>query len=118
MKNYDNYFLAVEDYAAARKFYAETLGLPVKFEFAEMGMVAFAVGDEEPAIILKDKKKFPDAQTAVWIEVDDARKMYADLQGRGISFRSAPFRIHTGWAVEFTDPDGNLLGFTDYLKER
>ncbi len=50
----------------------------------------------------------------VWIEVEDVQAKYAALQGRNIRFLSEPFRIRTGWAVEFIDPSGNRLGFVDY----
>ena len=62
MKNYDNLFLPAENLEESKKFYADVLGLPIKFEFANQGMVAFKVGNEEPAIILKDKNKFPNAK--------------------------------------------------------
>ena len=52
----------------------------------------------------------------IWVViiVDDVRAKYAALQGRNIRFLSEPFRIRTGWAVEFFDPSGNRLGFVDY----
>ena len=34
-------------------------------------MIAFKVGDQELAIILKDTKKFPDAKPTIWFVVDD-----------------------------------------------
>ena len=86
----------------------------MKFEFAVQGMIAFNVGNEEPAIILKDKKKFPNAKPTVWIEVDDVRKIYQE--NKNLNYLSEPFQIRTGWAVEFTDPSGNQLGFTDYIE--
>lgn len=116
LKNYDNFFLPVDDYEESKRFYSEVLGLKVKFEFAEHGMVAFAVGDEEPAIILKDKKKFPNATPSLWIEVDDARSIYQEMKGKGVRFLTEPFKIRTGWAVEFVDPSGNTIGFTDYVQ--
>ena len=57
MNNYDNFFLPVTDLEKAREFYQKTLGLPVKFDFSEMGMTAFKVGNQEPAIILKRYKQ-------------------------------------------------------------
>lgn len=115
MKNYDNFFLPVEDMAAAKNFYGQTLGLKIKFDFPEIGMTAYSVGDEEPAIILKDIRKFPDAKPEIWFEVADVRAEFAALKGRGIKFLSEPFRIRTGLAAEFEDPFGNRLGITDYL---
>jgi predicted enzyme related to lactoylglutathione lyase len=80
IKNYDNFFFPAEDYEQSKRFYRDVLGLKIKFEFAEQGMVAFAVGDEEPAIILKDTKKFPDAKPCVWIEVADVRALYEETK--------------------------------------
>ncbi|WP_455017014.1 VOC family protein [Kingella oralis] len=59
--NYDNFFFPADDLAATKRFYQKTLGLPVKFDFSDRGMLAFQVGNEEAAIILKDKQKFPQA---------------------------------------------------------
>ena len=114
MMKYDNFFFPVDDLAASCSFYQDVLDLPVKFDFSENGMVAFQVGDEEAAIILKERKKFLDMTPTVWIEVEDVQAKYAALQGRNIRFLSEPFRIRTGWAVEFIDPSGNRLGFVDY----
>ena len=115
-KNYDNFFFPVDDYEEGKRFYSEVLGLKVKFEFAEHGMIAFAVGDEEPAIILKDRKKFPDAKPSLWIEVAYVRNIYNEMKEKGVEFLTAPFKIRTGWAVEFLDPSGNIIGFTDYVQ--
>ena len=54
--NYDNFFLPAENFEESKQFFAEVLKLKIKFDFSEIGMIAFSVGDEEPAIILKDKK--------------------------------------------------------------
>lgn len=113
---YDNFFLPVEDLEACKRFYQETLGFAVKFDFSDRGMLAFQVGGEEVAVILKDKRKFPDAKPAVWMEVENVHELYAELNAKGVHFLSAPFPIQTGWAVECTDPSGNVLGFTDYKK--
>ena len=117
IKNYDNIFLPADNYNESAQFYSDVLGLEKKFEFAEQGMVAFKVGDEEPAIILKDKTKMPETQPTLWIEVEDARAIYEKLKMKDVLFFSEPFRIRTGWAVEFSDPSGNRLGFTDYKDE-
>lgn len=114
MKNYDNFFFPSDNFEESKKFYSQTLGLSVKFDFSQHGMVAFKVGEEEPAIIIKDKSKFPNVQPSVWIEVENVKQLYNDLQNKGVKFLSEPYKIKTGWAVEFTDPSGNLLGITDY----
>ncbi len=114
MKNYDNLFLPAENIEESKKFYSDVLGLSVKFEFASQGMIAFKVGEEEPAIILKDKTKFPTAKPTIWIEVDNVKELHKELIAKGVEFLSEPFKIRTGWAVEFIDPTGNQLGFADY----
>jgi predicted enzyme related to lactoylglutathione lyase len=114
MKNYDNLFLPAENFEESKKFYSEILGLETKFEFAAQGMIAFKVGTEEPAIILKNKNKFPNVKPTIWIEVDDVKEQYEQLKLKGVKFLSEPFKIKTGWAVEFVDPSDNNLGITDY----
>jgi predicted enzyme related to lactoylglutathione lyase len=117
MKNYDNFFFPSDNLEESKKIYSEVLGLSTKFDLTKKGMVAFKVGEEEPAIILKDKNKFSDAKPAIWIEVEDVRKLYLALKDKGVKFVSEPFKIRTGWVVEFTDPSGNLLGITDYKND-
>ena len=77
-------------------------------------MVAFSVDGEEAAIILKDKNKFKDLKQTIWFEVDDVNRKYQQMKENGIKFLSEPFRIRTGYAVEFEDPFGNRFGITDY----
>jgi predicted enzyme related to lactoylglutathione lyase len=117
MDAYDNYFLGAEDIEKSRKFYENILGLSLKFDFSDKGMVAFKVGSEEPAIILKDLNKFPEVKPTVWFVVEDVETEYQKLKGKGVNFLSEPFEILTGMAVEFEDPSGNKLGITDYTKQ-
>lgn len=112
--NYDNFFYPSDNLEESKKFYTEILGLSVKFDFSQQGMIAFNVGDEEPAIILKDKNKFPNVKPTVWFQVDNVKAQYEELLFKGVQFLSEPFKIRTGWAVEFTDPSGNVIGITDY----
>ncbi len=114
LKNYDNFFLPATDLTSARTFYADTLGLPVKFDFSARGLLAFQVGDEEAAIILRSH---PDAKPAILFEVDDVRAAYSELKEKGVKFLSEPYEINTGLVVEFEDPFGNRLGITDYSKK-
>jgi len=118
MKDYDNFFLPSNNLKKGKEFYQDILGLPVKFDFLDMGMIAFKVGDNEPAIILKDTSKFPEAKPTIWFKVDSVQEEYKRLNGKGLKFLSEPFEIHTGMAVEFEDPSGNRLGLTDYAKSK
>jgi predicted enzyme related to lactoylglutathione lyase len=116
MKNYDNFFLPANNLTVAKEFY-QKIGLPIKFDFSDKGMLAFNVGVEEPAIILKDTGKFPEAKPTIWFVVEDVTKEFKKMTGEGIQFLSEPFQIRTGVAVEFEDPFGNRLGITDYSKQ-
>lgn len=116
MKVYDNFFFPAEDLEKSREFYQNILGLNLKFDFKDKGMMAFNVGKEEPAIILKDIKMFPDVKPTMWLVVDDVKEEYQNLKNKGVNFLSEPFEILTGMAVEFEDPSGNRLGITDYTK--
>ncbi len=115
LKNYDNFFLPATDLVKGREFYHEVLGLPIKFDFSSHGLLAFKVGDEEPAIILRNH---PNTQPSILFEVDDVRATYAELQVKGVKFLREPYEINTGLAAEFEDPFGNRLGITDYSKQR
>ena len=79
----DNYFFPAKDFKATKHFYADVLGLAVKFDFSSMGMVAYRIGDDEPALILKDTSRFPDAKPALWIEVEDVAAQYTKMKERG-----------------------------------
>ena len=109
MKGYDNFFLPVDDLDAAKRFYGGALGLDLKFDFSDSGMSAYRVGQEEPAIILKDK-------SVTWFEVSDVKAQYRRMRADGIAFLSEPFHMRTGWTAEFEDPFGNRLGITNYLQ--
>jgi predicted enzyme related to lactoylglutathione lyase len=113
IKDYDNYFLPAGNLDTAKDFYQNKLGLDIKFDFSERGMVAFKVGDNEPAIILR---KADNVKPSILFTVDNVRTAYEELKQKGIQFISEPYEIMTGLSVEFTDPFGNKFGLTDYSK--
>ena len=115
MIRYDNVFLPADNFVQGRQFYENILGFPVKFDFSAQGFLAFQVGNEEPAIILRNQ---PGMKPTVWFEVEDVNVTFADLKKKGVVFLSEPFPIRTGLAVEFEDPFGNRLGITDYSKSK
>lgn len=110
----DNFFLPAHSLQESRRFYANTLELPVKFDFSERGLLAFRIGNDEAAIILKDTTRFPDAKTALLLHVTNVQQFYDELLPRGVAFTKKPYKINTGWAAELLDPSGNVIGITDY----
>jgi predicted enzyme related to lactoylglutathione lyase len=113
LNNYDNCFLRAPDLAKGREFHQEILGLPVKFAVSVVGLLAFKVGNEEPAIILRNQ---PGVKPSILFKVNDVRVTYAELIEKSVQFISEPYEINTGLAAEFEDPFGNRLGITDYSK--
>lgn len=109
----DNVVLGVGDFAEARRFYTERLGLPLKFEVEAMGMALFRLGSEEPGLVVRASGG---GAPRLWLEVHDAMAAAAELRARGIEPLAAPFEVATGWTVEFADPWGNVIGLTDYVK--
>lgn len=109
----------VGELGAARDFYAVKLGLTVRFEVAEHGLVLFSIGSEAPGILARvDPQAGRGAPPALrlWLEVSDARAAAEELAGRGVRPLAEPFEVSTGWAVEVADPWGNVIGLTDYRK--
>ena len=98
----DNVLFAVGDLAAARAFYEDRLGLKVKFAAPEHGIVGYALGSEEPGLVLRQEvlaDSTPRATPKVWLEVADARAAAQILEGAGILPLTDPFEIRTGWAA-------------------
>lgn len=77
--DYDNFFLPVDNIEKAMDYYEEIIGLKLKFNFKDKGMVAYNVGNNEPAIILKDENIFNDVKPTIWFVVDDVAKKYREL---------------------------------------
>ena len=103
LDNYGDYprlrqfFLPAENLDSAKEFYGTQLGLTIKFDFADKGMIAFNIGKNEPAIILSTLQN---ARPAIWFTVVDIKSAYESLKHKGITFLSEPFEIMTGLAVE------------------
>jgi predicted enzyme related to lactoylglutathione lyase len=110
----DNVLLGVPDLAHARRFYTDLLGLKVRFEVAEAGIILFAIGDEEPGLLVRAGDSRP---PRLWLEVPDARAAAEELQSVGLTPLAPAFEVFTGWTVELADPAGNVVGLTDYVKQ-
>jgi len=115
----DNVLFAVGDLARARAFYEDRLGLKVKFAAPDHGIVGYALGSEEPGLVIR-QEDLPDSgprtTPKVWLEVADAKAAAETLAAVGVLSLHDPFEIPTGWTVEVSDPWGNVVGLTDYVK--
>jgi predicted enzyme related to lactoylglutathione lyase len=109
---------SVDDLATAKKFYSETLGLPVTEE--DMGLLSITVaGGGQVLIYPKGDAHVPATFTVLNFPVDDVDSTVRELTSRGITFeRYEGFeqdeygvaRDPQGPAIAwFTDPAGNIL---------
>jgi predicted enzyme related to lactoylglutathione lyase len=114
----DNVLLDVGDLEVAKGFYAGRLGLGVKFDFPDAGVVGFRLGDEEAGLVVRagDVPPGPPRPSPrLWLEVADAREAGKALAASGVTLLGEARELRTGWLVEVADPWGNIIGLTDYL---
>ena len=86
IKEIDNLFLPVDDFEKAKEYYEKKLGLEIKFDFSDIGMIAYKVGTEEAAIILKVEKIFSDTKPTIWFVIDDINTEYKKMLEKNIKF--------------------------------
>jgi len=104
----------VDDFARARAFYGETLGLPVSWEMPEPGAAGFRAGPAE-LIVEVEPRDGPHPElvgrfVGVSLQVDDIHAVHRDLEARGVRFRSPPTKQSWGGTLaHFEDPAGNVL---------
>ena len=102
--------LGVRDLARSLAFYRDVLGLTVQgtgggFAFLDGGSITLALS--EP---LAGASEHLAGAVEVVFAVDDIHVAHSALSERGVSFHQTPRRItDTGWAANFTDPDGHQL---------
>ena len=108
---------AVDDVAAARQFYGETLGIRVE-DAGEAGLLTLQLaGGERPTLIYPKPDHEPATYTILNFPVDDIEAAVEALKDRGVAFE-----IYEGMTDEqgimrkggpliawFRDPAGNIL---------
>ncbi len=111
LKGIDNVLFAVRELTPSIAFY-EACGFTLKFKVGAAGIALFAIGAEEPGLLIRagdgSAGKF-------WVEVRDADAVAAELKAAGIA--TSRLETMTGITVEATDPSGNVVGFADYSKK-
>jgi len=110
--------LPTTDLGRARRFYEETLGLPVEYEGP--GEVRYRAGGGAMLFLYERPPSRAEHTVAVFV-VDDFDRTIAGLRERGISLQDydkpdlkTEAGVFTGpdggRAAWFEDPDGNVLG--------
>ena len=105
------------DMAASKRFYQDTLGLPLLDETAER--MVFKCGGDTRLIISRSSVGTSDTQTQMVWRVPDIHAAIANLRARGVRIEdySEPDPVTTdgiadmghSWAAWFIDPSGNVV---------
>jgi catechol 2,3-dioxygenase-like lactoylglutathione lyase family enzyme len=109
----------VTDLARARKFYSETLGLPIAAEVPGIEWIEFGLPNQTHLALntWQDRATMPPAVggATVTFGVDDARGVIAALRAKGV--RCDEVDEISGMVVigTFYDPDGNRLQIAQTL---
>lgn len=102
----------VDDLEAARRFYAEILGLKKEWEF-EGAAMGFDLGGPQ-FVVEKDDGSDTESHVGRFvgcsIRVDDVDAVYRDLTAKGVEFLGPPEKMYWGGSLaHFKDPSGNTL---------
>lgn len=93
------------DFARARAFFVDTLGLGVRPDGDAPGFAWFNTGDGSGLAVQQS-----DAPTIeLYLEVDDVDAAYAAWKARGVAMVDQPHDEPFGRVFAFTDPDGRTL---------
>lgn len=112
-----NAIVPCSDVATAKRFYTETLGLPLAEDHGEV--FALRTGDTLLTVYKSEFAGTNKANAVVWGAGDEVDAIAADLRGKGVTLDEYPEgfdRVEDGVhvkgdfrAIWFKDPDGNIL---------
>lgn len=105
----------VKDFAAAERFFRDTLGVPHLYTFGSLAF--FDCGGTRLMVQADTGNEVPGLQndSVLYFRVADIHASYDTLEKRGVTFRGAPHMIHKHadgteeWMAFFDDPDGKPL---------
>jgi predicted enzyme related to lactoylglutathione lyase len=106
-------FIAVptRDFAAAERFYGETLGLRRSKQWGQMPAREFETGSLTIAVMQSDAFgiEFAPHSHPIALHVDDVAAAREQLEAKGVRFVSDTFDSGVCWQAICLDPDGNPL---------
>jgi predicted enzyme related to lactoylglutathione lyase len=112
----------VNDLDRAVHFYADTLGLPLKFSDEKFGYASFATPGAGLALArvepdAADAAKLVGRHTGIGLGVPDIEAAYEELKGKGVRFTMPPTKQPWGGVLAlFCDSEGNIL-YLDQLRD-
>ena len=102
----------VTDMERAKRFYAETLGLP-EIEHPQQGFPEYQLGENVSLYLLQMEnigQTFEGPHTAsIALRVPDVAEAQKELEAKGVEFGGEPFDTGVCHMGIFKDPDGNRL---------
>jgi catechol 2,3-dioxygenase-like lactoylglutathione lyase family enzyme len=112
MMKLDHLNLPVGNLERSRAWWIGTLGLKVEFELPERRSVALQDGDGF-AVFLTEQPGVAPSGIALWFQVDDVDRTFAEWTARGVVFAHGPRQSFWGYGPELSDPDGYLVRLWD-----
>ncbi|NJM36267.1 MAG: bleomycin resistance family protein [Rhodomicrobium sp.] len=98
--------LRADDLAATKLYYLDVLGFTLDWEAPYMIQVS---RDRHPIMICDGAQG--QSGTWVWIGVEDADALYAELVANGAVIRDAPQNFQWSYEFQVEDPNGHVLRF-------
>lgn len=105
----------VHDWERAFDFYANVLGLPVKFNEPALGWAEFDIGGPSLGLerVAQDDNEGAELIgrfVGISFQVDDIDTVYKNLREKGVEFAEPPTKQDWGGTLaHFKDPAGNIL---------
>lgn len=117
----DNVLLAVGDFGRARDFYAGQVGLPVKFEFEQFGLIGFRRGRRNRAF-WRELRTWASGRPRRTLRASGSRSPTPARRPRAFSSQGSsrsPNRARSTPAGSSNSPipGANVFGLTDYVKQ-
>lgn len=111
--------VAVKDYATARRFYEEKLGLKPLNAAEDHGVVTYETGDASMLVYTSEFAGTNKATTVTWNVGGDFDEILRSLRSKGVSFEhydglpglTREGDVHKAGSLKlawFKDPDGNI----------
>jgi catechol 2,3-dioxygenase-like lactoylglutathione lyase family enzyme len=103
--------VATKDFDAAAEFYGGVLGLELSKRWGKMPAAEFETGNLTIAVMQSDAfgLEFRANNHPIELHVDDFDAARAELESRGVEFKTETIDSGVCYQAFFQDPDGNAL---------
>ena len=104
--------LGTRDLDSARPFYEDVLGLTFRKQWGNMPAVEFDTGNLTIAVMQSDAfgMEFRPSGGPIALHVEDFDAAKAELESRGVEFKTDVIDSGVCKQAYFEDPDGNTIG--------